>query len=117
METIRVYPESMNKFEVHQLVNNPENFKMETLEGVNSVESWALVKTPDMKTGELVKKVFFRVGGKTYGSISESFIRTFCEFLDAVGDDYVVDTFHVVRKETKNGRTCILFCADSVKEN
>ena len=116
MEIIRMYPETMTRFETHQLVNNPDNYKMESLEGVNRVESWALVKAKDMKTGELVDKVFFRVDGKTYGSISESYIRTFSDFLEAVGDECVLDTFHVVRKETKNGRTCILFCADSVKE-
>lgn len=116
MEIIKTFPENMTRFQLHQLCNNPESFKMESLEGVNSVEEYALVKAPDMRTGELIQKIFFRCGGQVYGSISESFIRTFCEFVDAMGDVAVVDTFHVIRKDTKNGRTCILFCADSVKE-
>lgn len=116
MEIIKSYPETMSRFEIHQLVNNSDSAKMESLEGVNPADSWALVKAPDMKSGELIQKVFIKSGGKVYGSISESFIRTFCEFLEAVGEECILDTFHVVKKETKNGRTCILFCADSVKE-
>lgn len=116
MEIMYSYPKEMHRFELHQMVNNPDGLKMESLEGVQKADAVVMINGEDRLSGETMQKIFIKVDGKVYGSISASFMRTFQEFLDAVGDEVTVDKFHVIKKETKAGRTCILFCADSVKE-
>lgn len=95
-----------DKKKVFLMTHSIQAGKMSDLEGqiVEPVD-WALYDDLDKKTGEL--KTVLSVltpDGKVYGTISQTFISSFLDLADALGDNAA---FEVCSGTTKNGRTFI----------
>lgn len=113
------------KMKLYTLTNSNGSSNMNALAGKTEpllCEEWALVNDTDFKTGEVVQKLFLKVDGQSYGTVSPSFIRTFIDFAETISSGEMENfgklkfSFNVIERVTKAGRTCLLFVAHDIEE-
>ena len=83
---LRKFPETMTPKELYLMLKNPDSVKMSDAKGaVLHPEAYVLFEDVNQGSGEVVKIVSIRSGGKVYATNSASFIREFDMIAEAFG--------------------------------
>ena len=101
MEVIKKFPETMNARTQFKMMKSPEVKKMiDAEDSILEVKAWVMFK--DMAYTVLTLET---VDGEMFGTVSETFIKSFEEIVSFFGDD--VGSIKVIGGTSKAGRKFI----------
>ena len=106
MKIINQYPAELTKRDAYKLTEAQSVKKM--LEAAGSVlnpTAWVLYEDLDNKSGEMKTVLVIEDNGEKFGTISPTFIRSFCKAAETFDNE--VGPIKVIELQAKSGRAFI----------
>lgn len=105
--TITKNSKGITKKDVYRLTHSQSTRKMSDAVGsILKVDAWVLYTDIDGVTNEEKEVITIASEGEVFGTISKTFIREFCDIIDAFEDEPEL-SIRVVSGKTRAGRTFI----------
>lgn len=106
MKIINQYPAELTKRDAYKLTEAQSVKKMQEAAGsVLNPEKWVLYEDLDNKSGELKTVLVIEDNEEKFGTISPTFIRSFCKAAETFDNE--VGPIKVLELQTKSGRAFI----------
>lgn len=106
MKILNQYPEELTKRDAYKLTEAQSVKKMQEAAGsVLNPEKWVLYEDLDNRSGEMKTVLVIEDNGERFGTISPTFIRSFCKAADTFENE--VGPIKVLELQTKSGRAFI----------
>lgn len=105
MKVIRQSREDLKNEDLYFLIK-VDSERVQSLSGQTvTLGDWVIAEDLEESTGEIKKVIIFKVGDKTYGSASKTFVKSFEDIVDCF------DTFSKIKifeKMSKNNRKFLM---------